>query len=411
MNPERFTGYAGPSAHRVWKAIYEENCFGLSELGLLSSSSPNPGLVSLPDSMTGALRADGTESTKECLERRVYYKVISGLHASISTHLCYEELNQTTGEWVRSHYAVTAVEASLRLRSPRIQGPNLQCFISRVAAYPERLQYIYFDAVLVLRAVARLGPYLSAYDYCATGTHDDDTETHARLSKVIDIASRVGRFDETVLFRGENANVLKAEFKEHFRNVTRIMDCVGCDRCRLWGKVQTTGIATALKVLFELDTKTLEYVHLFFSYLSLVSLILLPRYSPKSNANLLQRSEVVALINVLHRLVESLHMVQDFRRMWAETGVEEEARLIKVVESESESAPKAHHSPDANAPSRPQNFLADLLDRVACWVRACRDGTVGCFRGFIDGVTAVLEAATSVFKLSGKDQGPGRSDL
>ena len=59
--------------------------------------------------------------------------------------------------------------------------------------------------------------------------------------------------------------------------------------------------------------------------------------------------------------------------MWAETGVEEEARLIKVVESESESAPKAHHSPDANAPSRPQNFLAELLDRVACWVRACRD--------------------------------------
>lgn len=27
LNPERYTGYAGPSAHRVWKAIYEENCF------------------------------------------------------------------------------------------------------------------------------------------------------------------------------------------------------------------------------------------------------------------------------------------------------------------------------------------------------------------------------------------------
>lgn len=286
----------------------------------------------------------------------------------------------------------------------------MQCFISRVAAYPERLQYIYFDAVLVLRAVARLGTYLSAYDYCAAGTHDDDTETHARLSKIIDIASRVGRFDESVLFRGENANVLKAEFKEHFRNVTRIMDCVGCDRCRLWGKVQTTGIATALKVLFELDTMALECVP-FPSRPSVSRYSCLCFLSPKSNANLLQRSEVVALINVLHRLVESLHMVQDFRRMWAETGVEEEARLIKVVETEAESAPKAHHSPDANAPSPPQNFLADLLDKVACWVRACRDGTVGCFRGLIDGLTAVLDAAASVFKLSGKDQGPGRSDL
>lgn len=57
--------------------------------------------------------------------------------------------------------------------------------------------------------------------------------------------------------------MLKAEFKEHFRNVTRIMDCVGCDKCRLWGKVQTTGIATALKVLFELDEKALECVYSF----------------------------------------------------------------------------------------------------------------------------------------------------
>lgn len=52
--------------------------------------------------------------------------------------------------------------------------------------------------------------------------------------------------------------ILKEEFKDHFRNVTRIMDCVGCDKCRLWGKVQTTGLATALKILFEMDEKALE---------------------------------------------------------------------------------------------------------------------------------------------------------
>lgn len=125
---------------------------------------------------------------------------------------------------------------------------------------------MYFDAVLLLRAVARLGPYLSAYDYCGTseGVQVDDAAaaTAERLQRVVDVARAVGRFDESVLFRGENANVLKQEFKEHFRNVTRIMDCVGCDKCRLWGKVQTTGIATALKVLFELDEKALECVSL-----------------------------------------------------------------------------------------------------------------------------------------------------
>jgi len=54
--------------------------------------------------------------------------------------------------------------------------------------------------------------------------------------------------------------VLKAEFKDRFRNVSRIMDCVGCDKCRLWGKVQVTGLAAAMKVLFEMDDKALEYV-------------------------------------------------------------------------------------------------------------------------------------------------------
>lgn len=24
----------------------------------------------------------------------------------------------------------------------------------------------------------------------------------------------------------------------HFRNISQIMDCVGCDKCRLWGKLQ-----------------------------------------------------------------------------------------------------------------------------------------------------------------------------
>lgn len=36
------------------------------------------------------------------------------------------------------------------------------------------------------------------------------------------------------------------------------MDCVGCEKCRLWGKVQTVGLGTALKVLFSYEDKTLE---------------------------------------------------------------------------------------------------------------------------------------------------------
>ena len=31
------------------------------------------------------------------------------------------------------------------------------------------------------------------------------------------------------------------------------MDCVGCEKCRLWGKLQVLGLATSLKILFSVD--------------------------------------------------------------------------------------------------------------------------------------------------------------
>ncbi|THG99361.1 hypothetical protein EW026_g2962 [Hermanssonia centrifuga] len=287
LNPERFTGYTGPSAHRVWSSIYEENCFGVSQFDTLGAFSGDDSL----------LDGDG-----QCLEQRVYYKIISGLHASISTHICQEDFNQTTGKW----------------------GPNLQCFISRIASHPERLEYIYFNTVLLLRAVARIGPYLSAYDYCGIpDTHpgEADAFTLEKLKDVVSIAQNVGRFDETVLFKGENAAILKEEFKQHFRNVSRIMDCVGCDKCRLWGKVQTSGVGTALKILFELDETALD---------------------PKLNHNLLSRSEVVSLINTLHRFTESLVAVENFRKMWAEQDRGGQGRLLdSTVEKSAEGAAKA----------------------------------------------------------------------
>lgn len=55
------------------------------------------------------------------------------------------------------------------------------------------------------------------------------------------------------MFVGGNrqAKKLKEEFRHHFRNISRIMDCVGCDKCKLWGKLQVQGLGTALKILFS----------------------------------------------------------------------------------------------------------------------------------------------------------------
>jgi hypothetical protein len=55
-------------------------------------------------------------------------------------------------------------------------------------------------------------------------------------------------FQRLLLFQ---AAQLKIEFRDHFRNITSIMDCVSCEKCKLWGKLQTTGLGTALKILFS----------------------------------------------------------------------------------------------------------------------------------------------------------------
>lgn len=125
-----------------------------------------------------------------------------GLHASISIHICHDYLDQQTGEW----------------------SPNLQCFINRLASHPERLSNVYFNAVLLLRAVARAAPYLQAYDIgtapmgklvdpaaasnvCAQ--RDEDEAARTSLSRVLDLAKgEVGYgFDESDFFTGPDAVV------------------------------------------------------------------------------------------------------------------------------------------------------------------------------------------------------------
>jgi len=321
-NPEQFTGYSGPSAHRVWSSIYDDNCFGIPD----SSSRSSTGQVTPMALGLGLTPPHIDDSFGDCLEKQVYYRIISGMHASISTHICHDWLDRQTGQW----------------------GPNLQCFIDRVASHPERLRYIYFNTVLLLRAVSRIGPYLNAFDYC-TGDHSEDEASLELVHKIVDIASTVGRFDETALFKGEDAVLLKEEFKAHFRNVSRIMDCVGCDKCRLWGKVQTTGLGVAMKVLFELDENTLN---------------------PTTNPHLLQRTEVVALMNTLHRFSESLKAFDHFRGLWAQ----EHGNSM----DEEQASEKISHPPCSSTElslyctvDRAKHQLSDLLGMCRRSVHAC----------------------------------------
>jgi hypothetical protein len=87
----------------------------------------------------------------------------------------------------------------------------------------------------------------------------DKVDSRMDSTKGISLLVQMPSYDSRLFTRAvADYQILKEQFKTHFRNVSRIMDCVGCDKCRLWGKLQVSGFGTALKILFELDEKALE---------------------------------------------------------------------------------------------------------------------------------------------------------
>lgn len=267
-NPERFTGYSGHQAERIWRAIYDENCFTPPEESAVNSM---------------------------CLEERVYYRLISGLQASINTHI------------------------ALTYRFGEEWGVNPSLFVYRVGKHRERLQNLYFTYLFVMRAISKYRHQLLAYDY-NTGNAADDQRVKEILRQLLlegsedarasgiscpahaECSSVLSGFDESALFRVQGDGLtldqlvqakqekeqLELQFREKFQNVSRIMDCVTCEKCRLWGKLQTMGLGTAIKILLADDVSTIPTLH---------------------------RNELIALINVANNLSRSVDGVKMMREL------------------------------------------------------------------------------------------------
>ncbi|AES65781.1 putative thiol oxidase [Medicago truncatula] len=239
LNPERYTGYTGTSARRIWDAVYSENC---------------------PKYL----------SQESCQEEKILYKLISGLHSSISVHIASDYLlDEATNTW----------------------GQNLTLMYDRVLQYPDRVRNLYFTFLFVLRAVTKAADYLEQAEY-NTGNPNEDLKTESLIKQLLykpklQAACPVP-FDEAKLWKGQSGPELKQKIQHQFRNISALMDCVGCEKCRLWGKLQVLGLGTALKILFSDDgpenmVQTLQ----------------------------LQRNEVIALMNLLNRLSESVKFVHE----------------------------------------------------------------------------------------------------
>ena len=108
---------------------------------------------------------------------------------------------------------------------------------------------------LVLRAVNKINDLLIQDDY-TTGICDQQDKMTSEYVKqlMIKISQDCSNsFNETALFRKNDfqQNLLLREIQDKFYNISKIFDCIGCDKCRLNGKVQITGLGAAMKILFQ----------------------------------------------------------------------------------------------------------------------------------------------------------------
>ncbi|KAK1793130.1 hypothetical protein P4O66_011537 [Electrophorus voltai] len=286
LNPERYTGYKGLEAWKIWNSIYEENCFKpYSVKRPLDPLVSNRGefvhemvkvrrlwsirLASTPilHQLTSSLLVPGRGFYQWleglCVEKRAFFRLVSGLHASINVHLSARYL--LDDNWYERRWGPNVTEFQLRFDEELTKGEG-----------PKWLRNLYFLYLIELRALAKVLPFFERPSlHLYTGQTQQDRKNKELLLELLHMAKSFPlHFDETTLFAGDKKEA---------------------------DKLKTQGLGTALKILFS--EKQIEALH--------QSSSIKPSFQ-------LSRQEIVALFNAFGRISTSIRELENFRLLLSE---------------------------------------------------------------------------------------------
>lgn len=180
MNGESMTYFNGS---HIWDAIYKENCMSLSLMN-------------------------------NCKEDRILYKLISGVHSNIDMHI--------------SHYDFD-LEGNLL-------PPNYNRYFNRVGKHPEKLKNMLFAYSFVLKAINHLSGKVDGFDLILENTGQGEPANRdylkEKLIELIDqsLATCNEPFNERNMLELMNEQQFINTIKPIFNNITKILDCVTCEK-------------------------------------------------------------------------------------------------------------------------------------------------------------------------------------
>ena len=141
----------------------------------------------------------------------------------------------------------------------------------------------------MLKAVNKAVPFLLEYDF-SSGNKTEDAMTTKIIKEIFryelhDMDLIEDAFQDTYeYFDNFTSSNRISELIIRFRNISSIIDCVTCSKCRMHAKLEVFGIATMLKIMFSSSTEDLK----------------------KS----MSRNELVSFINLFAKLSKSVSNIQ-----------------------------------------------------------------------------------------------------
>ena len=237
-NPEGYTGYKGS---HIWNAIFKENCFTEKYSSL-------------------------------CVEDKIFSNIFTG--------------------WL----SVTNFEigCNFRNRNTKEKYINISYVTSKFLYHKDKIDNLFFLYSLILKAANKAVPFLLEYDY-SSGNNTEDKMTLSIIKEIF--RHELKNFDEIedsfkdsyVKFENFIYSNMLSELIIRFRNISSIIDCVTCSKCRMHAKLEVFGIATMLKIMFAKSKEELKQC--------------------------MSRNELVSFINLFAKLSKSVNNVKIVNNM------------------------------------------------------------------------------------------------